>query len=452
MSLSRRTLLRGAGAAMALPFLEAMMPRALAGSKAPALRRLAVLYVPNGVHMQDWRPSAEGGDFALPWILEPLEAHRKAMTIYSGFVAQKAFANGDGPGDHARAAAAFLTGVQPNKRHVQVGVSIDQAIARRIGTETRLSSLAIGIERGALSGNCDSGYPCAYSSNVSWSGASTPCLKEVDPGRVFDSLFRDPMLEGGSELRRTRRSILDLVRGESKSLAKNLSGADRARLEQYEEGVRAIEKRIQKAGDRESHAPDGLERPELERGTAYPERLDQMIELAALALITGSTPVLTFMLANEGSNRSYPNLEIAEGHHSLSHHGKDPLKFDAIRRINRFHSEALARLLDRLAESGEPVVRCSITPICSTAAGSATATATTTTTCPCCTSPPRARATTFCRCAPICDLYLGLAWPWGHRSIPLATPVRSSRCRASRGKLAARRYLETSKPVRATFC
>ncbi|MEZ6003488.1 MAG: DUF1552 domain-containing protein [Planctomycetota bacterium] len=354
MSLSRRTLLRGAGAAMALPFLEAMMPRALAGSKAPALRRLAVLYVPNGVHMQDWRPSAEGGDFALPWILEPLEAHRKAMTIYSGFVAQKAFANGDGPGDHARAAAAFLTGVQPNKRHVQVGVSIDQAIARRIGTETRLSSLAIGIERGALSGNCDSGYPCAYSSNVSWSGASTPCLKEVDPGRVFDSLFRDPMLEGGSELRRTRRSILDLVRGESKSLAKNLSGADRARLEQYEEGVRAIEKRIQKAGDRESHAPDGLERPELERGTAYPERLDQMIELAALALITGSTPVLTFMLANEGSNRSYPNLEIAEGHHSLSHHGKDPLKFDAIRRINRFHSEALARLLDRLAESGEP--------------------------------------------------------------------------------------------------
>ncbi len=358
MSLSRRTILRGAGAALALPFLEAMMPRALASSATLGLRAerptsLAFLYVPNGIHMADWRPKKHGKAFEMPWTLEPLESYRSSLSILTGFVSDKARANGDGPGDHARAAATFLTGIQPNKKRVEVDISIDQAIANEIGSKTRLRSLTMGVERGAQSGNCDSGYPCSYSSNMSWTSKTTPSLKEVDPQRIFDSLFRDPLLVGGKPARDRRQSVLDLVRAESKALAKKLSSEDRARMEEYASGIRSLEKRLQAGRDEESAAPKGLDRPERKTKRTYEERLALMLELLGLALITDATRVITFMFANEGSNRSYRNLEVPEGHHSLSHHGKDAKKHDQIRRINRFHVEHLARLVETLQQAEE---------------------------------------------------------------------------------------------------
>ena len=351
--LSRRTLLRGTGAALALPWLDAMLPPLRSAPPARnRARALVFLYVPNGIHMQDWTPSTEGSGFELPWILQPLAAQERSLLVLSGLEHDKARANGDGPGDHARAAAAFLTGRQPDKQRVRAGVSIDQVLAARAGLATRVPSLALGVEGGAQSGNCDSGYPCAYSSNLSWTSPTTPALKETDPRQVFDRLFRDPWTTGGEAIVARRRSVLDLAREDAKRLAQRLGGADRSRLDDYLEGVRSLEQRLDRAAKGEDGPPEDVERPE-RAPEGWLERAETMLDLLALALRADSTRVATLMLANEGSNRSYPNLEVAEGHHFLSHHGGDEAKQEQIRRINRFHVERLAGLLERLGRTDE---------------------------------------------------------------------------------------------------
>src|SRR5215216_6129133 len=213
--ISRRTVLKGLGAAVALPWLEAMAPLASAAPVAKSPLRAAFLYVPNGMHMQDWTPKAEGALSELPALLDPLKPFKDDLNVFSGLALDKARANGDGPGDHARAQAAFLTGRQPRKTHgadIRAGQSADQWIANQVGDRTKFSSLEIGIEPGRQAGNCDSGYSCAYQSNFSWRDENTPNAKEVDPKQVFDRLFGNGTAKERNETRekrdRANKSIL----------------------------------------------------------------------------------------------------------------------------------------------------------------------------------------------------------------------------------------------------
>jgi hypothetical protein len=366
-ALHRRAVLRGLGTAIALPWLEALLPsgRAAGAARAPLPLRAAFLYVPNGVHVPDWTPAADGAGFELPHTLAPLAPFRRHLTVLSGLAHDQARAHGDGPGDHARAAATFLTGVHPLKSEgaVRLARSADQVIAAAIGARTRFRSLELGCERGRTSGQCDSGYSCAYSSNVSWQDATTPAAKETNPRLVFDRLFRGGADGESARARAERearhRSVLDFVRDDARRLRTRLGAEDRARLEAYETGIRELERRLDlaaaEAPPEVSDSPIGV--PDAARPIGVPddfaEHVDRMSDLIALAFQTDSTRVATFLLANEGSNRSYANLGVPEGHHDLSHHGGDAEMQRKIRDINRFHVERLAYLLARLDAARE---------------------------------------------------------------------------------------------------
>jgi hypothetical protein len=328
-----------------------LLPALLAGQRgqtAPA--RLLYVYVPNGVWLPDFRPAALGELGELPASLAPLAPWRSRLLALSGFSADKARANGDGPGDHARAAASFLTGVQAKKTsgEVQLGPSADQLLARAIGSATLLPSLCLGTEESLTSGECDSGYACAYSSHVSWRDERSPAPKDSDPRRLFERLFR-----GGGGLtadrRRERdlrrRKVLDLLWSQSKGLLTQLSGADRERAEPVLAGLAELERQLEQGGDDFQQVPDSSRPPE---PIDYDSRARGLIQVLALAFATDRTRVATLMLGNEGSNRPYPNLSEPEGHHSLSHYGEDPDKQRRIARINRYHIELLAELLRQL--------------------------------------------------------------------------------------------------------
>jgi hypothetical protein len=358
--ISRRTVLRGLGTAMALPWLEAMGPAAaFAGGsdKKPPLR-MAFLYVPNGVHMPDWTPQAEGSDFELPKILEPLKEFKDDMLVLSGLAQHNAFALGDGGGDHARSLACFLTGTHPVKTdgaNIKAGISVDQVAAKRLGHLTRLPSLEIGCERGAQAGNCDSGYSCAYSSNISWRSESMPMAKEVNPRLVFERLFSNDISgEVGARRARYRASILDFVSEDAQQLRRRLGHDDRRKVDEYLGSIREIERRIAAA---EQHKHEKVETPDypVPEGVPadYKEHVRLMCDMLALAFQGDVTRISTFVFANEGSNRSYRFLEVPEGHHDLSHHGGDPKKHAKIRVINRFHVEQLAYLLGKLKATPE---------------------------------------------------------------------------------------------------
>ncbi len=350
--MSRRTVLKGIGASVALPWLEAMGPfRAWAShepNRVPV--RMAFVYVPNGKNMADWTPTAVGTDFTLPRILEPLADVREYVSVLTGLTADKARPNGDGAGDHARAMAAFLTGAQPRKTDgtdIRAGVSVDQLAASRIGSQTRLGSLEIGCDPSALAGNCDSGYSCAYSSTVSWRSATTPVPKLNNPRLVFDRLFGAGNDADRARRDRNRRSILDFVREDANALQPNLGANDRRRLDEYMVSIRDIEERIERAA-RMPEPP----RPSMTQPTGIPQNYQEHIrllsDLLVLAFQADITRVSTFVFANEGSNKAYPFIEVREGHHDLSHHGNDRAKMQKIATINRFHTTQLAYLLGRL--------------------------------------------------------------------------------------------------------
>jgi hypothetical protein len=361
--LSRRTLIRGAGTAIALPLLDAMLPlegrsTAHAAGRAKRPVRLAFLYTPNGIHMPDWTPKTEGSGYDMPWILEPLAPHRERFSILSGLAHKKANANGDGGGDHARAMTTFLTGTQARKTSgadIHAGTSVDQVAAGRLGRRTRFASLEIGAEAGGRSGSCDSGYSCAYSSTISWRSETQPVPKETDPRLIFERLFEGGRGSETAEARERRhagtKSILDFALADAHRLEKTLGVGDRRKLDEYLSSVREIETRIGRAGrtdgDRGSlPKPDGIP-------ASYEDHLRLLADLLVLAFRTDSTRIATFVFANEGSNRSYAHIDVPEGHHDLSHHGNDPAKHEKIRRINRFHVGQFAYLLDRLAQAKE---------------------------------------------------------------------------------------------------
>jgi len=352
--LSRRTVLKGLGVSVALPWLEAMGTSTswAAGSetKSPAPNRMAILYVPNGQNMADWTPKAEGANFDLPAILEPLAAVKDELLVLTGLTADKARAHGDGGGDHARALGAFLTGCQPKKTDgtdIRVGVSVDQVAAARLGDQTRLPSLELGCEHGSMAGNCDSGYSCVYSSTMSWRSATQPLPKEVNPKLAFERLFSSVPDKDRLKRDATRKSVLDFVRDDSKDLAAKLGANDQRKLDEYFAAVRDVELRIERAEKLppvktpDAKAPTGIP-------ASYEEHIKLTYDLIALAFQADVTRVVTCVLANEGSNRAYPFINVSEGHHDLSHHGNDAKKKEKIRDINKFHSKQLAYLLAKL--------------------------------------------------------------------------------------------------------
>lgn len=359
-ALDRRALLRGAGACLALPCLDAMLP---AMTRAPRpTPRVVFVFSPNGMNMDRWRVRGADGATAAGPTLEPLRVLGSRWTVFGGLEISGGRSHGDGPGDHARAVASFLTCAHPHKTggaDIRAGVSVDQAIARRLVGDEPFRSLELGMERGRSSGACDSGYSCAYSNNVSWSAPDQPVAKETDPRAVFARLFGDPAAALDEEARRIergrRRSVLDLVREDAQSLRRDLGPGDRRKLEQYLDSVRSLEQRLEQT-DREqaevrAEVPEGL----MDAGGSAVDRLQMMYELITLALATEQTRVVTLMLGNGGSNRSYRFLGVPEGHHSLSHHGKVGEKREKIARIDRFQVEQIARFGARLAaeQSGE---------------------------------------------------------------------------------------------------
>jgi len=363
--LSRRTVLRGLGVTMALPWMECMTPAASAavraggsaGASAPV--RLAFVFMPNGVNYDAWLPTAGATPdaFTLSPTLEPLAPVRQHLNVVSGLTLQKARANGDGPGDHARSSASFLTGEQARKtagNDIRNGVSIDQVAAAELGKSTRLPSLELGCEHGPSAGNCDSGYSCAYSSNISWRDESTPMAKIVDPAVAFERLFGDATQAAAAAERLVRRrSILDFVLDDSRALRASLGVADSRKLDQYESAVRDLERRIDQA--RAEANPPKL--PEMPAPQGIPEKvsehMDLMYDLLALAFSTDSTRVSTLMLAVDGSNRTFPEIDVRDGHHHLSHHQGNAEMIEKIRRIDRFHVERFARFIGTLARTPE---------------------------------------------------------------------------------------------------
>jgi len=356
--LSRRTLLRGLGCAVAIPWLESMGPMVnwARGATTPAGKaapnRMAFLYVPNGKNMKDWTPATEGAGFELPAILQPLKGVRDQLMVLTGLTVDKARPHGDGGGDHARAMGAFLTGAQPRKTdgtNIRSGISVDQVAASRLADQTRLPSLEIGCEPGSMAGNCDSGYSCVYSSTMSWRSATTPLPKEVNPKLVFERLFGSGRNGDRAQRDARRKSILDFVRQDAGDLQNRVGTNDRRKLDEYFSAIRDIELRIQRAEKLpEPKLPDtGVVQP---KGipAEYPEHLRLMCDMLVLAFQADVTRVCTFVLANEGSNRPYSFIGVRDGHHDLSHHGNDPTKKSRIRDINTFHTTQLAYLLQKL--------------------------------------------------------------------------------------------------------
>lgn len=355
--LDRRTFLKGLGTLMAIPVLEGMAPITYAsGSGAIAANptRMAFLFVPNGINMAEWTPAA-AGPLQISPILQPLAEVQKDISILTGLSQQNAFALGDGPGDHARSTAAWLTGVHPRKTagsDIKNGISVDQVAAQAIGKQTRFASLEIGCERSGLAGDCDSGYSCAYSSNVSWRSENTPIPKEVNPRLVFERLFGSGAQSEEKESLARRdlfnKSILDFVMEDAANLKSRLGKRDQMKMEEYFTAVREIEGRLSKFENQAKlEAAAGVGRPKGIPGD-YGEHIRLMGDMMVLAFQADLTRVATFMFANDGSNRSFAQIGVSDGHHDVSHHGMQADKLSKKKAIDTYHVEQLAYILKRM--------------------------------------------------------------------------------------------------------
>ena len=364
-TLPRRTFLRGVGATLALPLLDSMLPafsRLSAAGKAAV--RLGYVYTPNGIigacdkspRPFMWTPRTVGENFEFSPTIKALEPFRQHVNVFSGLAQVTGRALGDGPGDHARATATFLTGVHPYKTggaNFKLGISADQIAAKELGKSTQLSSLELGLEPQPLAGNCDSGYTCAYMS-MSWRSATSPLPAEINPRAVFERLFGDgESTDPASRMARleSQKSVLDYVAGSVSRLQGSVGTGDKRKLDEYLEAVRDIERRIQLAEQQNVLA----QLPHMERPSAIPDDYEQyttlMMDLQVIAWQTDMTRVASFMLGRDGSNRPYREIGIPDGHHSISHHQNDPERVEKLIKIDELHVAMFAYLLKRLQET-----------------------------------------------------------------------------------------------------
>ena len=358
-AMDRRTVLRGAGAVMALPLLDAMATSASAAESASAARkRLQIFYMPNGMAMHNFKPVQTGEGYELSPILQPLAPYRNKFLVISGVDAHQGDALGDGAGDHARSCGTWLTGVHVKKTEgadLTCGVSMDQLVANQFGQATQIPSLELGLEPPSLVGSCDSGYSCAYTDTLSWRDPSTPLPVTINPRDVFEALFGDgDSLDPKARMAKLKRqaSILDFVADDAKRLSRTVGSEDQKKIDEYMESVRDIERRIQKIEQSQAVAL-----PDYAKPSGIPDQFDEharmMIDLQVLANQADLTRVGTLMLGREASGRSYPEVGVPDGHHPTSHHGGDLEKIARLTKINILHMEQFAYYLKRMSEAKE---------------------------------------------------------------------------------------------------
>jgi hypothetical protein len=355
-SLSRRTVLRGLGASLSLPLLDAMVPALTAQRRTAAagVRRMAVVYTPNGMMMPDWTPAGEGTAFEFSPILSALEPHRQQILVLSGLADKYGWPQGDeGTGDHARASATFLTGVHIKKTEgsdIRAGVSMDQIAARALGEDTQLASIELALESVELVGACDSGYSCAYANTIAWRGPSTPLPMENDPRALFERLFgATDSTDAAVRLARIKkeRSILDSVSERVNDLRRGLGARDNAKLTEYLDAIRDVERRILKAEQQSARELPVVEQPAGIPPT-FEEHAKLMFDLLMLAFRTDMTRVATFMLGREVSARAYPEIGVPDSHHPVSHHQNNPEQLKKLSKINIFHMKQFAYFVDQM--------------------------------------------------------------------------------------------------------
>jgi len=356
-AIPRRTILRGLGAAVALPLLDGMVPAfaAILSSAAAPKRRFGIVYVPHGAIMDKWTPAADGSGFEFTPILRPMEPFRDHLLVVTGLDNAPALAlQGEPAGGHGRIGAAFLTGVHAKPTEgsdFRVGVSVDQIAAAHLGQETQLASLELGLESTDLSGACDVGFSCAYVNTLSWRSPTTPLPMENNPRAVFERLFGDSTSTDPAA-RRARagrdKSLLDSVVAKAADLKKTLGAADEAKLDEYLDAVRDIERRIQRAESHSARELPPLDAPSGSVPSSFEEYAKLMIDLQVLAYQSDITRVITFMIGKELSVRTYPELGVPDPHHPLSHHQDDPAKLEKLTRVNLFHMQLFAYYLDKL--------------------------------------------------------------------------------------------------------
>ena len=346
-AIPRRTILRGLGASLALPFLDAMVPAFAAPLNGRAPARLGIVYVPNGMMMNDWLPETTGAGFVFKPIMTPLEAYRDRMVVLSGLRGVES----EGP--HARASTRFLTGV-PSLRadglDLHAGVSMDQLIARSQGQHTQLASLELAIDGRDFAGSCDDGFSCAFTNTIVWSSDTTPLPMENNPRVVFERMFGD---SGSTDpaVRRARlskdASLLDSVTTRVADLQRGLGAQDRSKLDQYLDAVRDIERRIQKAEEQGARELPVIGQPAGVPST-FGEHVRLMFDMQLLAYQTDLTRVVTFMLGREITGRTYAEIGVPDAHHPISHHQRDPEKFVKLRKINTYHVTLFAEFVEKL--------------------------------------------------------------------------------------------------------
>lgn len=353
-AIPRRTVLRGLGATLALPLLDGMVPAltALQNTAAKPVRRLGVMYNPNGMVMPSWTPTQVGAGFELSPILQPLAPYRDRLLVISGLANREADSQGDGSGDHARGGGGYLTGVHVTKSEgiVEGGVSMDQIAARNFENETQLSSLELSLDANDVVGSCDLGYSCAYTNTISWRTPTMPLVAENDPRAVFERLFgasdsTDPKVRIARL--RQNKSILDVVTSRVASLQRDLGASDKTKLTDYLDAVRDVERRIQLAEEQSSRSLPTVDRPSGIPDT-YEDHSKMMFDLQVLAYQCDLTRVITFMVGRELSPRTHPQLGVPDPWHGLSHHANDPEKLAKLALLQTHNVDLFAYYLEKL--------------------------------------------------------------------------------------------------------
>lgn len=353
--ISRRTLLKGLGVAIALPIMESLVTPALASTLEKRPKRMTVFYSPNGVRMHRYTPAIAGKNYAMTPILAPLEKVRDKFSVISGLAHYQASAFDAPPAGHGRSCPAFLTGAHAKATEgadIYCGISADQVAAEYFSSDTQLRSLELGIEPPSLLGSCDINYSCTYTNTISWRSPTQALPAMVTPSDVFEHLFGDgnKIDEPTRQMRLAHKSsILDFIGDEARRLNRRLGVHDRHKLDQYLESIRDVERRIAKAKETTIEMNlDGFTVP-ANIPSDYEEHVKIMLDLQMLALQTDITRVSTFMLGRELSNHAYTNLGIPDGHHALSHHANIPEKIDKLTKINAYHMQLFADYLEKMA-------------------------------------------------------------------------------------------------------
>jgi len=354
-SLARRSFLRGLGTSIALPYLTAMSPAMAATAKAPV--RMGFVYVPNGMDVRNWNLNYEGKLGELTRIMKPMEPFKEDMLVLGNLTHNNGRALLDGAGDHGRCSGTYLTGVQPRKTlsDIKCGISFDQIVANEIGHKTRFPSLELGLEDSRQAGDCDSGYSCAYTNNLAWRGETQPLPPVLDPRVLFERLFGNGRVlspEARARESKYRRSILDFVTSDTKTLETTLGPSDKRKLDEYLSSIREIERQLEKAEKDNSQIDPKMPKP-YGVPADFAEHFKLMTDMLTVALQADLTRVFTFLVTHEGTSRAYREIGIPDGHHPLTHHKNDPELMEKVAQINTYHVKQFAGWVEKLKNTQE---------------------------------------------------------------------------------------------------